>query len=233
MIILLFNSNIFLFILFILLGNHQINSYLSFTYQTSIVLKNHNIFVIHKEGITTRNSKFAEIIKKVYIFQQDEQISTEDKLLKISIKKFNDGYIFCLIIDRIYIFDAEGNYEDRSNSLIPYLIEENLFFTLLPYKIENSYYYYIIGYVYQNYIYLNCYNYKFLGILGTNFNKIYSLDTELMFSISEYKVYGKPISCELFKIDDNPGDTFTCGYYGIIDGRKYFLFDFFYIRDNY
>ena len=136
-------------------------------------------------------------------------------------------------MDRIYIFDVEGNYEDRSNSLIPYLIEEDLFFTLLPYKIENSYYYFVIGYVYQNYIHLTYYNYKFLGILETNFNKIYSVNTDLYFSISEYKVYGKPISCELLKYDDNPGDTFTCGYYGIVNDKKYFLFGFFMIRDNY
>ena len=233
MIILLFNSNIFLFILFILLGNYQINSYLSFTHQTSIVLKNHNIFVIHKEGITICNSEFKKIIKNEYTFQLDEQISTEDKLSKILIRKFDDGYIICLIIDRIYFFDVDGNFNQRTHSLVPYGIEEELFFTIVPHKIENSYYYYIVGYIYQQNLYLSYYKYKFQGIFETNLNKITYLKVTKDTIYEEGKKYifsGKFLSCEFLQYF-NQGEALICGYYSKNNNQNTFCLGFFIFND--
>ena len=41
---------------------------ISFIYPNSVTLKNGNIFVIHKEGVTICNSDFSEIIKNVITF---------------------------------------------------------------------------------------------------------------------------------------------------------------------
>ena len=105
-------------IFFIIILNFLVSLTISipyFYYPTSITLNNKKIFVIHKTGITICDSSFKNIIKNVYDFiTESEQISTEDRLSKISIKKFDNGYIVSIIIDRIYIFDPEGNYLERS-----------------------------------------------------------------------------------------------------------------------
>lgn len=111
-----------------------------FYFPTTITLNNKNIFVIHKTGITICDSSFKKIIKNIYDFPaENEQISTEDQLSKISIKKFDNGYIVSIIIDRIYIFDSEGNYLERSETLNS---DNDIIFTFTTYKIENNYYFF-------------------------------------------------------------------------------------------
>ena len=74
-------SKIIVFIIFIV-THFQINSYLYFSFPTAIELKNQDILVIHKFGVTVCDSTFKRIKKNVYEFNPEEQITTEEKIIK-------------------------------------------------------------------------------------------------------------------------------------------------------
>jgi len=63
-----------------------------------------NFLFIHKYGIDICVKDITKIIRTEIIFTNEEQI-TKEKIKNVIIKKFDDGYIICLIIDKIYIFD--------------------------------------------------------------------------------------------------------------------------------
>ena len=82
-----------------------ISSGLYFEYPTSIILNNKKIFIIHKTGVTICEPSFTNIVKNVYNFtNENEQISNETKLSKVSLSKFDDGYIVSIISLIKYIF---------------------------------------------------------------------------------------------------------------------------------
>ena len=129
---------IFAFLLFKISNN----SILSFYYPTAITLNNGNIFIIHKTGITICDSSFSNIIRYVKNFTtESEQISSEEKLSKVSISKFNDGYIVSIIINKVYIFDKTGIM--KTNKDLSYT-NDNLYFSLTAYKYDIDYYYFLI-----------------------------------------------------------------------------------------
>ena len=86
------------------------SSSLYFTYPNAITLKNRNIFIIHKDGVTICDSNYFSIIKNIITFSSTEQLS-ESNLHLISLTQFDDGYIICIIINKLYIFDINGNEE--------------------------------------------------------------------------------------------------------------------------
>ena len=76
----------------------------------STELSNGEKLIIHKYGIDICDRDFNKIIRNEIVFSSDEQISTEDKLNNVIIKKFDDGYIICLINNKAYLFDEFGNF---------------------------------------------------------------------------------------------------------------------------
>ena len=125
---------------------------ISFIYPNSVTLKNGNIFVIHKEGVTICNSDFSEIIKNVITFIDEKKIDTEDKLSRVSIAQFDDGYIISVIINKIYCFNIRGEYiKDFDFDPLP---PENIYYALSTHKIQNNWYYFLFGYINQNQLYL-------------------------------------------------------------------------------
>ena len=105
----------FLIILFLII-NENISTII-FTYPNSISLSNDNLFVIHKSGISICNSALSEIINNITIFTEDE-ILTEDSLSRIT-SIYENGFIFNIINDKIYIYDEENNflYQDENTIL--------------------------------------------------------------------------------------------------------------------
>ena len=61
---------------------------LYFAYPNAITLKNRNIFIIHKTGITICDINFTTIIKNVAYFNSDEELTNEEDLFKVSIIKY-------------------------------------------------------------------------------------------------------------------------------------------------
>lgn len=89
----LFTLNIFLSML-----SEAFNLY--FNYINAITLKNENIFVVHKNGFSICDPSFSEIINESYNFTNSEVISNETALSKVALKKFEDGYVVCIIINK-------------------------------------------------------------------------------------------------------------------------------------
>ena len=199
----------------------QISSSLYFDYPTSIVLNNRNIFVIHRTGVTVCDPSFTEIVNNIYSFtSENEQISTEAKLSKVSLSKFDDGYIVSIIIDKIYIFDNEGNYKNRYDF---FTFDEELYFTLAVHKVDNDYHYYLIGYI--NNCQLNLYYYKYDSSNNEN-NIDISLENfsdRLYYTTDRYipiDILNKGITCQ-FIINKNSEEIIMCYYCVYINPDNY------------
>ena len=114
------NKLLVLFLLYIALNN--INSYVSFNYPNSLSLSNGNIFIIHKFGISICNPNLTEIITNITNFEE-EDIITQENLSKIT-SVIENGFIFNIINDKIYIFDDKGTLlYNNSTKIIS--VEEN------------------------------------------------------------------------------------------------------------
>ena len=122
---------------------------LHFTYPNAITLKNKNIFIIHKDGITICDANFTTIIKNIITFSSTEKL-LENDLHMISLSQFDDGYIICIIINKLYIFDINGIVK-ISTALSD---NKNTNFVLAVEKVSNTIHYYLIGYINQNSLYL-------------------------------------------------------------------------------
>ena len=213
------NINKFFLIIFFLLYDFVYNAYLYFSFPTAIELKNKDILVVHQFGVTVCDSTFKHIKKTVYDFSlEEEQISNEDKLSRVSFAKFDDGYIFSIIIDKLYIFDAEGNFKNRTESLNRNAFNEDLLFSLTSYKVEGIYYYYLVGYVYQQSLYLDYYKY-----CSTNIERIAYLEN--YYESSCYKILKKGLSCEFLKYSYST-NYITCGYYTYCEDYELSLYNF-------
>ena len=214
--------NKFFLIIFFLLYDFVYNAYLYFSFPTAIELKNKDILVVHQFGVTVCDSTFKHIKKTVYDFSlEEEQISDEDKLSRVSFAKFDDGYIFSIIIDKLYIFDTEGNFKNRTESLNRNAFNENLFFSLTSYKVEGSYYYYLVGYIYRQSLYLDYYKY-----CSTNIERIAYLENYYETSyFNDYKILNKGLSCEFLEYNYNT-NYIVCGYYTYYSSNKLSLYSF-------
>ena len=146
-----------LFIMPFLLVISKISS-LYFAHPNAITLKNKNIFIVHKYGITICDVNFTTIIKNVTYFNPDEELDKEEDIFKVSISEFDDGYIVCIIFNKIFIIDNNG--EIQINEILR--INNDFYISLALDKILDYNYYYLIGYIYQNSIYLYYYKYNSL-----------------------------------------------------------------------
>ena len=127
-----FNFLIAIFILNI----YQIGSILQFKYPTAITLENGNIFVIEENGIHIIDKSFTEIIKTMITFDDEDKISTPDKLSIVSLIK--RSYIIMSFINyKIYFFDTDGTYLNNTSRLITDCNPK--YVSLAPYKHSGLY----------------------------------------------------------------------------------------------
>jgi hypothetical protein len=109
----------------------SISSTLSFSYPTSIVLNNGDIFIIHKTGVTVTDPTCSTIKKSHSPFNGE---LTEDSYSRVSIGKFEDGMIVCLIFDKIHFYDSVGNFKRKGLGTIT--TSSVLYFSLIPYYVD-------------------------------------------------------------------------------------------------
>ena len=191
---------------------------ISFIYPNSVTLKNGNIFVIHKEGVTICNSDFSEIINNVITFDENKKIDTEDKLSRVSIAQFDDGYIVSIIINKIYFFNIEGEIiKYFSFNLAP---PTNIYYALSTHKIQDNWYYYLIGYINQNQLYLYYYKHK------TTSNIIVAYNTGL--SDRTGTILNKGLVFQFTSVSE----TIICIYYLRVGSDDYLSVAFLNILDN-
>ena len=224
---LFFSSIKYIIILFFLLIKIT-NTKLNFYYPTAITLYDGNIFIIHRTGITICDSSFSKIIRYVQNFTSDiEQISTEEKLSKVSISKFNDGYFVSIIINKVYIFDKFGYMKDCKNLEYAY---NNLYFSLTAYKYDIDYYYFLVGFIYQQSLYLFYYKYdlsiskiiEVAKILGFNEVDVYN---------NIINIQNKGLSCQFLKNNNNE-DLILCLFSVCLNLKQELDYGAFLIRSN-
>ena len=96
------------FLLFYLFFIPNIFSFPFYNTQSEQLI-NGNFLIIHQYGIAICDNELSRIIRTEKVFTDDDIITT-DKMKNIIIKKFEDGYLICIINDKIYIFDNLGNF---------------------------------------------------------------------------------------------------------------------------
>ena len=215
-----------LFFIVILSILSSVSSEITFSYPTSTYLLNGNLFIIHKYGIDICDNLLTKIIDTPIIFSEEEQISTTYSLSKVLITKFDDGYIICLINDKIYIFDNEGHFLYKSERIDR---EKNPDYYSL--NIKDNYHFYI-GFIANNL--LNLYYYEY--IISENKTELIASkeDSKVIHNINifnKYNLNNKGISCHVM-INENIGETLACFYilnrnentfavgFYVIDGTK-------------
>ena len=214
-----------IFIIINLLNISLINASISFSYPKAVTLKNGNIFVIHKYGVSICDSSCSEIIADVITFSTNEQITNENYLSKVTIAQFDDGFIITAILYKLYIFNINGEFEFSK-----YLfdsIPSDIYYNIAPHKNMSSYYYYYysLGFVYQNLLYI--YYYMFDAF----YNENYLIDGKTEMNDYYYhNIQNKGLSCQFMKYQSN--DVLTCAYYATTDFKKYISFALFLIYSN-
>ena len=202
----------------------EVYSKISYIYPYAFTLSNDNIFIVHKYGIDLIDSSFFTIIKKVMIFSQEEQIETEEDFSKLTINN-DKGYILCLIRERIYIFNNDGNFLYKNENRVS--INQNVeYYTLLSILKESETFYYLIGFFDHN-NYLNLFYYKY---------EIYQNNTELIQKIVEkkFKNYdsneffynNKGLSCQYMLLSNSSNYLLTC-FFTYINITQYLTASFY------
>ena len=196
-----------LYILLLFLNFSIIISTLSFEYPNAVTLKNGNIFIIHKTGLSICDPSMNTILKNVLEFSTSNQISSENYLSKVDIVQSEDGYIISVIINKIYIFNIEGELQYSGDSLID--SDKDIYYTLSIKYLYNNAYYYLVGYIYNSKLNLNYYSYDITtkqnlkivsdSLTDYGYNSYYS-----------YSILNIGLSCQFLKNEDY---YIVCLYY--------------------
>ena len=176
---------------------------------SSIYLSNGNLFIIHKMRIDICDENL-NINKTSITFSNDEQITT-DKLSKVTISKFEDGYIIALINDLIYIFDNEGNSIFNEISQTDRVTAD--YYSLIG---KNNYFY--ISFIKNNNIQLLYYEYN------KKYNYIKLIASNTYFE--DNTLQNICISGHIMK-HNTKGEVFTCFYITTQNDNNYFRIRFF------
>ena len=171
----------------------------------SAELSNGQKLLVHKLGIDIVDKDYNQKIRTEITFTDDEQISTEDKLKNVIIKKFENGYLICLIIDRTYIFDNLGNFLSEKENI-------NFDFTVNYYSLNiKDNYHFFIGFISTRGFCLYYYEYKAATKEITLLSKLERLKIkETNFdAIITYSYQDIGINCHIMNDGEN-GDTLAC-----------------------
>ena len=155
------NINIFLYIIFCI-QIYNILSEINLRYPHSLYLPNGNIFVIHEKGISIYDHLFTKQIEDVITFSENDEIKTNDLPRITTI--FEDEYLFCIIKDKIYIFNDKGNLLFHNNTSI--LEDDKIiprYYSLVVIKMEDNLYKYIILFIFNKNIYQIQYQFNIIS----------------------------------------------------------------------
>ena len=208
---------LFIFILFLQIS--YIHSTLSFEYPTSVTLKNGNIFIIHKTGVTICDPSMTMRIKDILNFSTN-QISNINYLSKVTISQFEDGYIISVIIDKIFIFDIEGELKYTDNQLITNS-ELDIYYSLSIDEFYDNAYYYLVGFINNSKL-----NLKYCYYNPTrNEHKEAASDSLYDYAYdsyyNSYSIQNKGLSCQILNYRDE--DLIVCSYYVKKNSNEYML----------
>ena len=201
--IFIFHLNFF-FIIIIISDLSYIQNEITFINPTSIDLLNGNLFIIHKYGIDICDTLLTKIINTPLTFSEEDQIATTYNLSKVIITKFDDGYVICLINDKIYIFDNEGKFlyhsERIDNGKNPDYYSLNT---------KDNYHFYI-AFISDNLLNLYYYEYKISENI-TNLIASHEDFKAILNAFNRFPLRNKGVSCH-YMINTDLGETLACFY---------------------
>ena len=162
----------------------------------SVELSNGQKFLVHQFGIDIVNNDYNQVIRNIMNFTNEEQISTTDKMKNVIIKKFEDGYLICLISDKAYIFDNLGNFLAK---------RENINFgnsvNYYSLNIKDNYHFFI-GFISNNEFYLYYYEFK-VATKETLYLSGYEQIKIKINLISDYSYQDIGINCHIMNDGEN------------------------------
>ena len=145
------------------------------------------------------------------------------------IKKFDDGYIICLINNKAYLFDELGNSLcDRGSMNLGYISN---YYSL---NIKDNYHFFV-GLISNDYFYLYYYEYD------KSINKIQYLFRFENFQVQKswnilsgatYYSYQDGLNCHMMKENEESDETLACFYMLYGDNKYYWYIKFFNINKN-
>ena len=194
----------------------------------SAELSNGQKLIVHKLGIDIVDKDYNQIIRNEINFTNEEQISIPDELKNIIIKKFEDGYIICLINDTTYIFDNFGNFLSKRENI-------NIGHTTNYYSLNiKDNYHFFIGFISNQEFCLYYYEYN----TETNDTNYISGVEEIKmikqsFLFSSYYLYDDiGVNCHIMNDGEN-GDTIACIFILYDNDNKYsWYIKFFNLNEN-
>ena len=194
-----------------------------FNYPNAIKLKTGNIFIIHKEGVTICDSSYKSF-NDIIIFNSTEQINESD-LSKVTISQFDDGYIVSVIINHVYIFDANGVFKFKgTDGIFINNVPDDLYYSIAIHKIESNKYYYLLSFVFNELLYFQYYEYDSEINNNEIIIKKYEVKDRYYHDYdyyTEHYIKNKGLSCEFLK--KNSQEIITCAYYMIDDDNYPYL----------
>ena len=233
MIISKINSNskkIFVLVILSIIMNLSKSSIL-FSYPYCLSLSNGNILVIHKTGINICDHSLSTIIENITSFEGDEEINNDKALSKVTTET-KDEYIFCIINDKIYIFNNIGALLYESNIKILDNGEKAEYYSLVITKKDNYCYYYLIGYIHNKLLYFLYYqfNFKTYGNTQISNRKAKKHDKYDSFDNYEnsYNFENNLLSCQ-YMIDYENSKVIAC-FFLIYINSYLIVFDYFEIN---
>ena len=164
-------------------------SYLEFKFPYAFKLENKNIFVIHQLGVSICNKNFTKIISNEVTFSNSEKITTDETLSKVTLVSAEGYYLICLINDKIYIFDGEGYFLEKSATITSSTVE---CYSLEYLNLIDNYLYFIIGYISNQKLYLYSYTYYVP-------TKVFQAYSQYQYSISLYNIINSGLSCHYMR----------------------------------
>ena len=210
------NSLLILLIIFITMFPYNY----SFPYYNihSLVLKNGNIFLIHKKGIDICDKYFQKKIKTEILFSDEEQI-TDGQMKNILIKKFDDEYLICLIIDKVYIFDDSGNFLNKNEN-----INNGKAVNFYSLNIYDNYHYFIGILTEES---LNLYYYEYNKTTNETIKIAYYENIKITY----YSYQNNGLNCYIM---NNPqkGETLACFLVLSYDSKYYLSINYYKVNEN-
>ena len=162
---------------------------------------------MHKYGVDIVDYDLTGIQRTEIEFTEEERI-TVDKMKDVIIEQFDDGYVICLLNDRIYIFNDEGHFQYKSDKINNGKRVNYYSLTIENGESTNKYY---IGILTSESLNLYYYEYKkatnqTINIAKTENIKIINSQEQ---STTYYTIENSGLNCHLVDDSDN-GESLAC-----------------------
>ena len=195
----------------------------------STLLKNTDFIFVHKYGVDIVDYDLTGIQRTEIEFTEEERI-TVDKMKDVIIEQFDDGYVICLLNDRIYIFNDEGHFQYKSDKINNGKRVNYYSLTIENGESTNKYYIGILTSESLNLYYYE-YNKSTNQIINIAKNENIKIINSQEQSTTYYTIENSGLNCHL--VDDiDKGESLACFMIISYDNNYYWHIEFYSIDGN-